>query len=68
MTFETLIVVIALFIVIGIAAAIATSWLSKVRHEFTVPDGYAGLLYPTASSSRRRSSPDATSAGAASSR
>jgi len=45
MNFEILIAAIAALFVIGVAAKIAASWLHKVRHEFTVPDGFAGLLY-----------------------
>jgi len=44
MKFETLIAVIVL-IAIGIVAVILTKIIRKLRHEFTVPDGYAGLLY-----------------------
>jgi len=45
MKFEILIAVIAVLIAIGIGAKIAASWLRNLRHEFTVPDGHAGLLY-----------------------
>lgn len=34
-----------LIIGLGLVAAIAAAWLRTVRHEFTVPDGHAGLLY-----------------------
>ena len=38
-------ITLILIVAIGIVAAIAAKMLRKLRHEFTVPDGYAGLLY-----------------------
>src|SRR5258705_4546367 len=38
-------ITLILIVAIGIVAAIVAKMLRKLRHEFTVPDGYAGLLY-----------------------
>ncbi len=36
---------ILIYIAAAIALLIFAGWLAKFRHEFTVPDGHAGLLY-----------------------
>ncbi len=38
-------ITLILIVAIGIVAAIFAKMLRKLRHEFTVPDGYAGLFY-----------------------
>jgi len=38
-------ITLILIVAFGIVAAIVVKLLRKCRHEFTVPDGYAGLLY-----------------------
>jgi regulator of protease activity HflC (stomatin/prohibitin superfamily) len=38
-------IIIALIVALVIIAAIAASWIGKLRHEFLIHEGFAGLLY-----------------------
>src|SRR5262245_40204887 len=41
----TLEIILIFSIGIAVVIAVISRWLRKLRHEFTVPDGFAGLLY-----------------------